>query len=68
MRVAELVMDKETLHGFPPIAIITPSLNQGMFIEETIKSILFQDYPNIDHMVIDGSSTDDTLAVLRKYQ
>lgn len=60
-------MDKETYRGLPSIAIITPSLNQGMFIEETLKSVLSQDYPNIEYRVIDGGSTDDTLAVLKRY-
>ena len=51
----------------PRITIVTPSLNQGQFIEETIKSILNQEYPNLEYFVIDGGSTDGTVSILEKY-
>lgn len=52
----------------PLVSIVTPSFNQGKFIEETIKSILNQTYKNIEYIIIDGGSTDDTLSVVNKYR
>lgn len=52
---------------WPKISIVTPSLNQGLFIEETIRSILLQGYPDIEYLVIDGGSTDNSVAIIEKY-
>jgi len=51
----------------PRVTIVTPSYQQGRFLAETIESVLAQDYPNLEHIVIDGGSTDESVAVLERY-
>ena len=52
---------------WPRITIVTPSFNQGEFLEETIRSVLLQGYPNLDYHIVDGGSTDDSVEIIRKY-
>lgn len=53
--------------SWPRITIVTPSFNQGQYIEQTILSIIGQDYPNLQYIVMDGGSTDETVSILERY-
>ena len=55
------------MNDHPLVSIITPSFNKGPYIEETLQSVRNQTYPHIEHIVIDGGSTDETLPILEKY-
>lgn len=54
--------------NLPKITVVTPSFNQGVFLEECIRSVLEQNYPNLEYFIFDGGSTDSSIKVIKKYE
>ena len=59
---------KSGKRNYPKISIVTPSLNQGQFLEECIDSVLSQNYPNLEYIIMDGGSTDNSVGIIKKYK
>jgi len=68
LQIKNLYPDESPLLDGPIFSIVTPSYNQGTYLEHTLRSVLDQDYPNLEYYVQDGGSTDTSLEILHRYE
>jgi len=64
-QISETILNSKR---WPKITIISPSYNQIKYLEETIRSVLLQNYPNLEYIIIDGGSTDGSVEIIKKYE